>query len=326
MIKRTMKKVLGDIIMYRSRKTSSFSLHLLTLAAGAVLLFAGAVQFSPMAQAQDPLELDLNPGLADLASELANPNTSLGFLAAPIDFVTYDGDAPGADEQTATRISFQPSLPYSLGDGKNLYVRPLIPVYIDQPVPLVGGEVALPGGDAGIQSSFESTGVELGDISFDVAVGNSFDNGMIVVAGVVGTLPTATDDRLGLDQYLLGPELLVGKKTSWGFVGGLLTHQWDVAGEDGFDTSITGGQYFYTVDLNDGWQIQATPTFSYNHEASSGNRLSFPLAIGVSKLAILGGTPWKFSLQYWEYVESPDEFGPERQIRFQVGPVVPLPW
>jgi hypothetical protein len=131
---------------------------------------------------------------------------------------------------------------------------------------------------------------------------------------------------LGLDQYLLGPELLVGKKTSWGFVGGLLTHQWDVAGEDGFDTSITGGQYFYTVDLKDGWQIQATPTFSYNHEASSGNRLSFPLAIGVSKLVLLGGTPWKFSLQYWEYVESPDDFGPERQIRFQLGPVVPLPW
>ncbi|WOJ95136.1 hypothetical protein R0135_08165 [Congregibacter variabilis] len=244
----------------------------------------------------------------------------------PIDFTTYGGNAPGAYDQSATRVSFQPSLPYPLGPGVNFFARPLIPVYIDQPVPLVGGEVVLPSELSAAGGNFESSGVELGDISFDAAVGKTFDNGMMVVGGVVGTMPTATDDRLGLDQWLLGPEILIGAQTSWGFVGALLTHQWDVAGEDAYNTSVTGGQYFYTVNLKDGWQIQATPTFSYNHEASSGNRLSFPLGVGVSKTAVFGGTPWKFSLQYWEYIESPDDFGPERQIRFQVGPVIPLPW
>lgn len=74
------------------------------------------------------------------------------------------------------------------------------------------------------------------------------------------------------------------------------------------------------------WQIQGQPTFTYNHEAESGNRLTLPLGVGVAKTKIFGNTPWKFSVQYWHYVEKPDNFGPDFQIRFQVGPVVPLPW
>ena len=68
------------------------------------------------------------------------------------------------------------------------------------------------------------------------------------------------------------------------------------------------------------------PTFSYNHEAESGNQLTLPLGVGVSKTVVLGGTPWKYSLQYWHYVAQPDGFGPQYQIRLQVAPVVPLPW
>ncbi len=68
------------------------------------------------------------------------------------------------------------------------------------------------------------------------------------------------------------------------------------------------------------------PTFSYNHEAASGQELTFPLGIGVSKTVVIGKTPWKFGLQYWNYIEKPDAFGPDQQIRFNVTPVVPLPW
>ena len=30
---------------------------------------------------------------------------------------------------------------------------------------------------------------------------------------------------------------------------------WDIAGDDDFDTSITGGQYSYAFNLKNGWQI-----------------------------------------------------------------------
>ena len=173
---------------------------------------------------------------------------------------------------------------------------------------------------------FESKGVDLGNISFDAAIGKSFPSGLQLIGGLAGTLPTATDSNLNTKQLLLGPEFFAGWKFDWGFLGALVNHQWNVTGWDDSTTSITGGQYFYTINLKDAWQIQAQPTWSYNHEADSDNKFTFPLGIGVSKTIIVGKTPWKFSLQYWNYIESPDAFGPEHQIRFQIAPVVPLPW
>lgn len=272
------------------------------------------------AQAQDK-PTDGDTSAAAIAQKLADPNATLGQMSFPMDYVAYEGDLPGADSQSAWKLSFQPSLPYSLNENMNLFVRPLIPLFIDQPVPVVGDQ-----GVGAASPDFSGTGFQLGDIGFDVAVGKSFSNGMLVLGGVVGTLPTATDDAVGLDQYLLGPEMMVAKVGAWGAFGGLLTHQWDVAGESSFDTNLTAGQYFFTYNLKDAWQISMSPTFSYNHEADSGNKFTFPLGFGMSKTMILGGRPWKFNLQYWHYIEKPDLFGPEYQIRFSVTPVVPLPW
>ena len=49
-------------------------------------------------------------------------------------------------------------------------------------------------------------------------------------------------------------------------------------------------------------------------------------AIGISKTSILGGRPWKMSVQYWNFIEAPEAFATEHQLRFTVGPVVALPW
>jgi hypothetical protein len=210
-------------------------------------------------------------------------------------------------------VTFQPVFPYPISMGTNFYLRPSVPVVIAQDVPALGG--------------FENKGVELGDISFDAALGKSLPGGYVVVGGVVGTLPTATDDALGLDQWLLGPEVAFAKVSNWGVLGLLVSHQWDVAGEDSFSTSITGGQYFYTYNLSNGWQISSSPTFSYNHKAASGQEAwTVPVGFGVSKTTILGGRPWKFGLQYWQYVEQADAFGQDWQVRFTVTPVVSLPW
>ena len=143
---------------------------------------------------------------------------------------------------------------------------------------------------------------------------------------MVGTLPTATNNALGLDQWLLGPEAAIAVLRKWGVVGILLTHQWNIAGENDFNTSITGGQYFYTINLRNGWQINGSPTFSYNHKAASDDAWTFPLAVGLSKTTIINGRPWKFGIQFWHYIESPDTFGPDFQLRFSVSPVVKLPW
>ena len=254
-----------------------------------------------------------SPSAAEIAAALSDPNTTLGSMNFQFDYISYQGDIPGADSAEAMRVLFQPSLPYKLTDTTNLFVRPAIPIILSQDVPQSGG-------------GFSSEGVDLGDISFDAALGKTLPGGFVALGGLAGTLPTATENSLGLNQWLLGPEAAVAMVRPWGVLGVLVSHQWDVAGEDDYDTSITGGQYFYTFNIKDGWQVNGAPTFSYNHEANNGNEWTLPLAIGVAKTAIIDGRPWKFGVQYWHYVKTPDDFGPDFQIRFTISPVVKLPW
>ena len=253
------------------------------------------------------------PSAEEIAAALSDPNTNMGSLNFQFDYVAYDGEIPGAGNAEAWRMLWQPSLPYMLSETTNLFIRPAVPVIFSQDVPQQDG-------------GFRSEGVDLGDIGFDFSMGKTLPGGIVLLGGIAGTLPTATNDALGLDQWLLGPEAAIAMVRPWGVLGALVSHQWDVAGEDDFDTSITGGQYFYAINLKDGWQINSSPAFSYNHEASSGNKWTFPLGIGASKTVIFGGRPWKFGLQYWHYIESPDAFGPDYQIRLSVSPVVELPW
>mgnify|MGYP001544314055 CR=1 FL=1 len=254
-----------------------------------------------------------SPSAAEVAAALSDPNTNMGSMNFQFDYIAYDGDVPGAGSAEAWRMLWQPSLPYVLSETTNLFIRPAVPVIFSQDVPQQGG-------------GFGSVGVDLGDIGFDFSMGKTLPGGIVLLGGIAGTLPTATNDALGLDQWLLGPEAAIAMVRPWGVLGALVSHQWDVAGEDSFDTSITGGQYFYAFNLKDGWQINSSPAFSYNHEASSGNKWTVPLGIGASKTSIIEGRPWKFGLQYWHYIESPDAFGPDYQLRFSISPVVSLPW
>jgi hypothetical protein len=269
---------------------------------------------------------------ADIAKELANPNTVRGTLNFNFDYMHYNGTLPGAGSQNSFSMSFQPSLPVPLNKTTNLFIRPNIPVYFSQPVYGANG--------------FENAGANLGNISADIAVGKTFPSKTVGIIGAFGSFRTATDDGLKSPYTLLGPEVMVAQIFKWGVVGIMVNHSWNVnkidpstndsfttagdhiwiASEGGESASITAGQYFYNVTLPNAWQIMAGPTWSYNHNASKGNKLTLPLGTGVNKVTRIGKLPFKVSVQYWYYVASPEAFGPQHQIRLTLSPVVPLPW
>jgi len=251
---------------------------------------------------------------AEIAAELSNPTNALGSLSNNFNFTGYSGDLPGASDQSGWNYLFQPSLPFPQKSGKNLLFRPAIPLLIQQPVQSSGG-----------MGWTDKT--ELGDISFDLAYGGTDpESGLLTLFGLVATLPTATDDSVGADQWQLGPEFAIGWVKPWGVAGVLITHKWDVAGNDEFRTNITGGQYFYAFPFGDGsWQFAAGPSWSYNHELV-GEKWSLPIGVGVSKTLQIGNVPIKLAVQYWDYVKSPDAFGEDKLFRFTITPVIKLPW
>ncbi len=68
----------------------------------------------------------------DVAQSLANPNTPLASLNFKLQYRTYEGDLPNADDQDSTTLLFQPSLPFPLPNGDTIFFRPAIPIQFDQ--------------------------------------------------------------------------------------------------------------------------------------------------------------------------------------------------
>jgi hypothetical protein len=253
------------------------------------------------------------PSAEELAAKLANPANPIMKIGNNFDYQWFDGDLPGANNQTSLKYVFLTVFPFKLGNGNSIFFRPGIPLLFEQPVP-----------DG--QGGFTKEGTDLGDTAYDVLYSGTTDSGTIWGFGAAGTLPTATNDKLGKDLWGLGPEALLGVAKKWGVVGGLLSHQWDVGGSGTGKINTTNLSYFYSFPLGGGWQFASAPVISYNHEAADGSNLTLPLGIGVSKTTVLGGRPWTFQVQYWNNVERPDAFAPEHTIRLSILPVISAPW
>ena len=59
----------------------------------------------------------------ELARELSNPTAPVGSMTSNIDFRTFQGDLPGAGDQSSVSYLFQPSIPFPQSNGYNLLFR-----------------------------------------------------------------------------------------------------------------------------------------------------------------------------------------------------------
>ena len=250
----------------------------------------------------------------EIAAELRNPATPTAALATKWEYRTYDGDLSGASDQTSTNLLFQPSFPIPLGDGKVFAFRPALPIFFDTPY-----------FDAGT-GQFDSSTTSIGDIGFDIMMGKTWEGGLVTLGGVVGTLPTASNENVGGEQYKLGGEALIAYLQPWGAVGGLISHQWDIGGSNDIPYSTTSINYIYAFSLGGGWQISSGPIITYDWEAESGNRWSVPIGVGIFKTVKTSGMPWKLGLQVQKYVVKKDAFTADWFFQLVITPVVNNPF
>ncbi len=246
------------------------------------------------------------PSAEEMAAKLANPNTPLASLTFKLQYRTFDGDLPNADDQNSTTLLFQPSFPFSLENGDVIFFRPAIPMPLDQPV------------YNSTTSNFASE-FGLGDIGFDLAYGRTTKEGNLYAAGIISSLPTATEDALGNDRWTLGPEFMIGKLTKKHVFVAFPSHQWDVGGSGNVDVNLTSLQLVYTYLPGGGWSVGTAPSMSHNHETDES---TIPLNLSFGKTVVWGGRPWKLGMEINYYVEQPDTFGPEWMVGFNIAPVV----
>ena len=245
---------------------------------------------------------------AEVAKELANPNTALASLTFKNIYTEYTGDLPGADSESSFATLFQPSLPFPLDNGDKVIWRPAVLISADQPI--FNSSTADFDSESGI-----------GDISFDLLYTTTSDTGRLAGLGIFSSLPTATEEKLGKDKWTLGPEVFLGQVSSTNVVGALVNHQWDVAGSNDVieNISLTTINIFAALLPGGGWNYGSSPIMSYDWESEN---WIIPLNFNFGKTVILKERPWKISAEVNYYVEQPDSFGPDWSISFNVAPVV----
>jgi len=256
----------------------------------------------------------------DVARELTNPNNDLAKLTFKNQYRWYTGDLPNADDQDNYTLLFQPVFPFTLGktesgDNQVFFLRPAIPLVVDQPIP------------DPTQADFWSEETAIGDTSFDAAYAVTRKDGWVFAGGMIVTLPWASDTDVSGGQYRVGPEFLVGKLSKWGLLGVFPYHQWDVAGTRGpkekrdADYSLTSTQLFVVHNAGNGWTVGTTPIVTYDWESED---WTVPVQLNITKTVLLGASkrPWKFELEVAYYAEQSDLFGPEWLLGFNVTPIV----
>jgi len=276
----------------------------------------------------------------EIAKELSNPVTALRSIYNDFEYRKFDGDLRGSGGQDSWIYLLTPSIPFQLDNGKNILLRATIPFNLNQPIWETWPDAPIWEVDRSyaewlLRQSPQVTSDtgrffrghdHLADITFDAAYGGVSDGGFISMFGIAGVFPSSQDISSSRDQFLLGPEVALGKSADWGVIGAWATHLVDISGDSGFKTSETTIEIFFAYGLGNGWQIISNPTILYDWEADSGNELLLPIGAGVSKTTRFGRMPIKFEMELQKYIETPERFGPEWLFTFSITPVLSKTW
>jgi len=270
----------------------------------------------------------------DLGLQMASPVNELFTLSNDFSYSGMQGDLPGGDDQDHLSYLLTAAWPIALEGGRTLTVRGYLPVKFSTPTYVTPDReyqeflIRQQADELPRDYNFFDGHGHLDDIAFDVAWGSVSETGVISMFGLAAVLPTSQDGSVERDQYLLGPEVALGRYTNHSVYGAWLSHLTNVHTVSGgkpkkYDTNETRIRVFFAHNLSRGWQLVSNPTIVYDWEGDGGNQWLVPLGGGVARTTQWGSWPWRWSLEAQYYVESPDAFGPQWLVNFNVTPVWP---
>jgi hypothetical protein len=321
--------------MDRCRPAQALRTALCNLTSTSVVVLLAS---SAASEAQDQPHPDFRPideslSVAEIALELNTPFSRLPNVSWALEYRTYQGDLPGAGDQTALKNVFAVSWPFEMDNGRSLLLRAALPVLGDQPA--WQREAGLEYTEFAIRQAPDidpATGEfilghnHMGDLAFGLSYGGVNENGVISSLGIANVAQTSEDGSGKRNQWLMGPEASLGQYTDWGLVGIRATHLTDIYGEPaslpGMKTNETTLEIYLTYAFGNGWQFESNPVILFDWEAVSGNKWSIPVSAGLSKTSMFGRFPVKIAVDLQHFVVSADRFGPEWLFRFSLTPFV----
>lgn len=224
---------------------------------------------------------------SDLAKATQNPVADL--ISLP--FQNNTNFDYGPEEKTQNVLNIQPVIPLNLNDDWNLITRTIVPI-VSQPE-LVPGQ----GRETG-----------LGDTLFTAFLSPRDSGEWIWGVGPAINIPTSTDDRLGFDEWGLGPSVVVLTMRGPWVVGSLFSNIWDINGDT--DINFFTWQYFVNYNFDGGWYLTSAPIITANWEAPSGEKWTVPFGGGGGRVIRIGKLPVNIQAQvFYNGVEAPEVVG-----------------
>ena len=206
----------------------------------------------------------------------------------------------GPNDSTQNILNIQPVWPFEINDDWNFITRTIIPVVSNPDV--LTGEGRVDGIGDTLFTGFLSP-KDSGDVTWGV--------------GPALLLPTATEDTLGQDTWGAGISAVVLTMPGKWVIGSLLSNVWSVGGGEA-DINLFTWQYFINYNLDDGWYVVTAPIITANWEADSDHRWTVPFGGGVGKIFRIGKQPINAQVSLYNNVVTPDDYGPEWQVRTQI--------
>jgi hypothetical protein len=248
--------------------------------------------------AGSPSSLQPEDETQELAKSLSNPFADV--ITIPVNQNPDFGI--GDDEGWLWRLTVQPVVPIRLGEEWNIISRSILPVIYQE----VG----------------DHTDFGLGDATqtFYLSPLYPTSGGWFWGVGPILVLPTATEDRLGVDQWAAGPAVGLLRQSGPWTAGALANHTWWIAGEDD-----SGKQKATFLQPFLDYTLESGTTLSLNTESTydwTRDQWTAPVHFVVRQLLALGDYRVSVALGVRYYVNSPDG-GPEWGLRLGVTIVLP---
>jgi len=234
----------------------------------------------------------------DLAKAAANPVAAM--ISVPLQS-NWDHGVGLNGKDTQFTLNVQPVIPFQLNKEWNLITRVILPL-TKQPE-MVAGQ----GSTSGI-----------GDVVATAFFSPVDSKGLIWGVGPVVLLPTASKDSLGTGKWGAGPSGVALIEAGNFSYGALANHVWSFAGDsDRSKVSMSFLNPFLSYRLGGGWSTTLSPEYTYNWEAPSGQRTSFPIVAIVGKVFTVGNQPMSVGLGYKYFAQAPND-KPDNGVRLAV--------